>query len=87
MQGHEPGNIRFADGTLRNAGEMFQLNGVLFLVDTGMSKVVGNSTGSILHVKGKTSQEAISICADGTKTTISDDRHRPENGKAAACGI
>lgn len=86
VQGHEPGNIRFADGTLRNAGEMFQRYGVLFLVDTGMSKGVGNSTGAILHVKGKTGQEAIAICADGTETTLWNDRSRPETGKAAACG-
>ncbi len=85
-KGHEPRKIRFADGMQRETGEMFQRDGVLFLVDTGMSKGVGNSEGAILRVEGKNRQEAIAICADGGKTTIWDDRNRPKIGKAAPCG-
>jgi hypothetical protein len=85
-QGHEPGKIVFADGTQRNSGEIFQRYGLLFLVDTGMSKGVGKSQGAILHIKGNGGQEAIAICADGTKTTIWDTKGKPEIGKAAPCG-
>jgi hypothetical protein len=86
VQGHQPGKIVFADGTQRNSGEMFQRYGLLFLVDTGMSKGVGKSEGAILRIKGNDGQEAIAICSDGMKTTIWDDRHKPAIGKAAACG-
>ena len=65
---------------------MFQRYGLLFLVDTGMSKGVGKSDGAILRIKGNNRQEAIAICADGTKTTIWDDKHKPAIGEAAACG-
>jgi Calcineurin-like phosphoesterase len=86
VQGHEPREIRFADGTIRNTGEMFQRDGVLFLVDTGMSKGVGHSTGAILHIQKKDGREAIALCADGTKTTIWDDKSNPAIGQAAPCG-
>jgi hypothetical protein len=86
VQGHEPGKIVFADGTQRKSGEIFQRYGLLFLVDTGMSKGVGKSEGAILRIKGNNGQEAIAICADGTKTTIWDERHKPAIFEAAACG-
>ncbi len=86
VQGHEPGKIVFADGTQRKSGEMFQRYGLLFLVDTGMSKGVGKSEGAILRIKGNNAQEAVAICADGTKTTIWDETNKPVIGQAAACG-
>jgi Calcineurin-like phosphoesterase len=86
VQGHEPGKIVFADGTSRKSGEMFQRYGILFLADTGMSKGVGKSEGAVLRIKEDNGQEAVAICADGTKTTIWDERHKQAIGQAAACG-
>jgi hypothetical protein len=86
VQGHEPGKIVFEDGTRRKSGEMFQRHGILFLADTGMSKGVGKSEGAILRITGNNVQEAVAICANGTKTTIWDETHKPGIGRAAACG-
>jgi hypothetical protein len=86
VQGHEPARIRFADGTERGAGEMFQRYGALFLVDTGMSKGIDKSQGAILHIKGKHGKQAVALCADGTETPIWDAAAKPPIGKAAPCG-
>ena len=85
VQGHEPTDIRFADGVKRNKGEMFQRYGLIFLIDTGMSEGVGHSDGAILHIANK-GQEAIAVCPDGKQTSIWDARSNPDLGRAPVCG-
>src|SRR5262249_54205000 len=47
--GHQPGKVRFADGSTRKAGEMYPYgDGLLFLIDVGMSRGVGDSRGALL---------------------------------------
>jgi hypothetical protein len=84
VQGHEPSEIRFADGVKRRHGEMFQRYGLIFLIDTGMSQGVDDSDGAVLHIT--TNGEAIAVCPDGTKTTLWDARSNPDLGRAPACG-
>jgi hypothetical protein len=85
VQGHEPSDIRFADGLRRNTGEMFQRYGLLFFIDTGMSEGVGYSEGAILHIANH-GQEAIAVCPDGKQTSIWDSRSNPQVGRAPVCG-
>ena len=87
VEGHHHGAVSFDDGAQRQAGEMFQRYGLLFLIDTGMSRDVGDSTGAILHIRTGNLQEATAICADGKRTAIWDDRRRPRIGKADVCGL
>ena len=45
--GHQPGKIKFADGTDRPAGAMYQkFDGLIFLIDTGMSRGVNSGRGA-----------------------------------------
>jgi hypothetical protein len=85
VQGHEPSDIRFADGVKRNEGEMFQRFGLIFLIDTGMSEGVAHSDGAILHIANN-GQEAIAVCPDGKQTSIWSAKSHPDIGRAPACG-
>lgn len=85
VQGHEPGAVEFADGVERRAGEIFQRNGRLFLVDTGMSKGIDKSKGGALRIRLKDGEEATAICPDGDKTTIWTLEWIAPSGRAARC--
>jgi hypothetical protein len=82
VEGHVPGAVSFMDGILRNAGEMFQIYGLLFLIDTGMSEGVDNSHGAVLHI---TSNKASAVCFDGEQTVLWDSKTRQLTGCAAPC--
>ncbi len=83
VEGHQPSKVNFLDGESRNAGEMFQRYGLLFLIDTGMSVGVGGSHGAALHIKGN---EAVAICPDGKETMIWDRVTHGDIGRAEPCG-
>jgi hypothetical protein len=85
VEGHEPSDVRFADGVERNKGEMFQRFGRIFFIDTGMSEGVGDSDGAILYIANN-EQEAIAVCSDGKQTSIWDARSKPDVGRAPVCG-
>jgi hypothetical protein len=85
VQGHEPSDIRFADGVQRHKGEMFQRFGLIFFIDTGMSEGVGNSDGAILHITNN-GLEAIAVCPDGKQTSIWDAGSNQDAGRAPVCG-
>lgn len=84
VQGHQHGEARFADGARRQPGEMFQWRGLLFLIDTGMSREIGDSAGAILHIRPAAGQ-ASAVCADGHETVIWNSREPQKTGKAAPC--
>ena len=84
VQGHQHAEIVFADGVRRKKGQMFQRDGLLFLVDTGMSEGVGDSQGAVLLIKAQP-EEAIAICADGTRTSIWDAAGSKAVGTAKVC--
>ncbi len=83
VEGHVPSQVKFADGTVREPGEMFQIFGMLFLIDTGMSEGVDDSQGAVLHI---TSEDATAICADGKRTLLWDAASDRSVGRAAPCG-
>jgi hypothetical protein len=67
VMGHQPGNLVFAGGGKRRAGEMYQhFDGMIFLIDVGMSRGVGFSTGALLHLPAGTPQRAIARFANGS---------------------
>lgn len=87
VQGHQPGKVEFPDGQKRNKEDMFQRYGLLFLIDTGMSRGIegSTSTGGALRITGTNSQQAIAICANGTQTTLWDSAN-PLALNAQHCG-
>ena len=86
VQAHQHAEIVFADGLRRKKGQMFQRDGMLFLVDTGMSEGVDDSDGAVMLIKAPPREEAIAICADGTRTKIWDPKTLTALGAARACG-
>jgi hypothetical protein len=82
VEGHVPSQVKFADGTVRESGEMFQIFGMLFLIDTGMSEGVDSSRGAVLHI---TSKDATAICPDGKRTLLWDAKNELGLGRAAPC--
>jgi hypothetical protein len=51
--GHQREKVEFSDGTTRHKGQMYQkYDGLIFLIDVGMSRAVGNSEGAILRIHG-----------------------------------
>lgn len=82
VEGHVPSRVQFADGSVRESGEMFQRFGLLFLIDTGMSEGVNYSRGAVLHI---TSTEATAVCPNGKTTVLWDGRHWQDTGRAAPC--
>ena len=65
--GHQPGRIRFDDGTERAADQMIQkFNGLVFLIDTGMSRGVDSGRAALLHIhEGNKHTVASAEYADG----------------------
>ncbi len=84
VEGHHHGETHFPDGTMRRAGEMFNWHGKLFLIDTGMSREIDDSTGAILHIR-YASQQAEAVCADGHRTLLWNAHQKGEAAKAAFC--
>lgn len=83
VQGHQHSEIRFGDGVVRHAGEMFQRWGLLFLIDVGMSEGVGDSAGAILRIfEGK----AAAICPGGKQTPLWDATANPD-AAGAVCRL
>ncbi len=56
VQGHQPQEIVFSDGSKRKAGQIYQRWGLIFLVDAGMSQAVDASQGALLHVQGSSAE-------------------------------
>ena len=66
--GHQPGKVTFADGTVREQGEMFtKFNGLFFMLDTGMSRGVDGGRGAVLRISGG---KAIAVYADGKREVL-----------------
>ena len=78
VQGHQPGKVKFPDGKKRNEEDMFQRYGLLFLIDSGMSRGIegSKSTGGALRITGS-AKKAIVICANGQEHTIWDSASNP----------
>lgn len=73
VQGHQYGEVKFPDGKNRKEEHLFQRYGILFLIDSGMSKGIedSDSTGGALHITGPAGkQKAIVICANGKQKTL-----------------
>jgi hypothetical protein len=68
--GHQPGHIEFPDGSIRKKGTMIQkFNGLVFLIDVGMSEAIDYSSGALLHVATKNNKFS-SITPDGSRSVL-----------------
>jgi len=73
VQGHQYNAVKFPDGKDRKEEHFFQRYGLLFLIDTGMSRGIedSDSVGGALHITGSADdQKAIVICPNGDETTL-----------------
>jgi hypothetical protein len=81
VQGHQYNEVKFPDKENRKEEHFFQRYGLLFLIDTGMSRGIedSDSIGGALHIAGSgDDQTAIVICPNGDEKTLwskkKDDR-------------
>jgi hypothetical protein len=68
--GHQPGHYKFNDGSERERGTIFQnFDGLVFLIDVGMSRGVGDSKGILLHIQREGDSETATAIDrdDGTR--------------------
>lgn len=72
VMGHQPEKTHFSDGTKRDAGQMIQkFDGLIFLIDVGMSSAIDKSKGAALRITRTAGAEsATRIGADGESTTL-----------------
>jgi hypothetical protein len=69
--GHQPGEVQFADGRQRRQGEMYEAyNGLLFLIDVGMSSAIDHSKGAVLRIHGRDPVRATAIDDNGATTRL-----------------
>jgi hypothetical protein len=85
VQGHQPGKVKFPDGKNREEDTFFQRYGLLFLIDSGMSKGIedSDSTGGALRIRN--GNKATIICANGTQKTLWDKKTNPDH-QMKECG-
>ena len=81
VQGHQYNEVKFPDKGNRKEEHFFQRYGLLFLIDTGMSRGIddSDSIGGALHIAGSAGdQKAIVVCPNGDEKTLwskkKDDR-------------
>jgi hypothetical protein len=79
VQGHQHQAVKFDDGEERGKGEMFQRWGLLFLIDVGMSREIGDSQGAALRI---TQAGAAAVCPDGRESLLWDARAANDVGRA-----
>ncbi len=71
VMGHQPAKVRFADGSTRRAGELSQqMDGLIFLIDVGMNRKVGYSTGALLRIHAGKPARASAIFANGSTKQV-----------------
>lgn len=72
VMGHQPGKARFSDDSCRKAGEMIQkFDGLIFLIDVGMSRAVDHSHGSLLRIRHASAGDtAVSVDSEGHQTPL-----------------
>ena len=68
VMGHQPGKAHFSDDSKRQAGEMVQkFDGLIFLIDVGMSRAIDKSKGAVLKItRSGNGQAASMIEPDGS---------------------
>ena len=84
VQGHQPGTVKFLDGKTRHKETLFQRYGLLFLIDSGMSRgIVGSkSIGGGLWIVRKQTESVTVICANGSKSLLWDSETQTKTGVA-----
>lgn len=70
--GHQPGKITFADGSVRDAGQIFtKFGGLFFMTDTGMSRGANSGRGGLLKIQEDANHiAATAIYSDGKSVSI-----------------
>jgi Calcineurin-like phosphoesterase len=98
VQGHQPGEVDFGNGVTREADAVFQGYGLLFLIDTGMSRGVDGSKsagGAIRITFGESivsgplihDTEATVMCANGQEKRLWKNSVPNPESVAQKCGI
>jgi len=67
VQGHQHGDVEFQGGVKRHGGQMFCYQGLLCLIDVGMSREIDDSKGAILQIEANRVNQ---IYPDGSERPV-----------------
>jgi len=86
VQGHQNGNVKFPDGVKRKAFDFFQRYGLLFLIDSGMSRGIddSDSLGGVLKIEA---DKAELWCAGGDPPKTMWPIMSAEDHTSYHCGV
>jgi hypothetical protein len=72
VMGHQPETVHFSDGSKRKRGEMVQkFDGLIFLIDVGMSKAINYSEGVMLMIhRGSDGEVASALDSKQNRTPL-----------------
>jgi Calcineurin-like phosphoesterase len=69
--GHQQSKVRFSDGDERKKGEIYtKFDGLIFLIDVGMSHAIDDSEGVLLVIRGGDQPSATAVFPDGASDRI-----------------
>jgi hypothetical protein len=69
--GHQNNKVTFSDGSHRKKGEMHEhFDGLLFLIDVGMSRAIDRSQGALLRIRRGDKVKVTVIDHDGAETKL-----------------
>jgi hypothetical protein len=69
--GHQPGKVVFGGASKRHAGELAEhFDGLLFLIDVGMSRKIGHSNGALLLIRRDKKTTATVVFPDGKTSAL-----------------
>jgi len=79
--GHQPGEVTFADKSHRQPDQMFtKFDGLIFMIDTGMSRGVDNGPPAILKIQQTpNANTAYLITASGKSQLLWSPKDNPQN--------
>jgi nucleotide-binding universal stress UspA family protein len=65
VMGHQPGNVNFGGGVQRKASEPFAYEGILFLMDVGMSRGTNDGHAIVLKIETGTKPSVATVDSGG----------------------
>jgi hypothetical protein len=69
--GHQNNKVKFSDGSRREEGKVYQkFNGLIILIDVGMSRQIDRSKGALLHIHKSDEAKATILFPDGSEEKL-----------------
>jgi hypothetical protein len=69
--GHQNNKVKFSDGSRREEGKVYaKFDGLIFLIDVGMSRQIDRSKGAVLHIHKGDEKKVTVLFPDGSEEKL-----------------